>query len=111
MPADLVLCIFFVQLLLTFDFSEGKKLAAMGDNGGLTVLSLATLQGRSLAQRDILGKCDRILLIFLLVGDKEMVSWLLESFPETSDISNSSGNQPVHFAAAQGSQKMCVVIM
>ena len=37
-----------------------------------------------------------------------MVSWLLESFPETSDISNSSGNQPVHFAAAEGIIKRCV---
>jgi hypothetical protein len=31
-----------------------------------------------------------------------MVAWLLESFPQTADISNSNGDQVVHFAAAEG---------
>ena len=37
-----------------------------------------------------------------IVGDKEMVSYLLENFPETAHISNSNGDQVVHFAAAEG---------
>lgn len=31
-----------------------------------------------------------------------MVSWLLENFPETAHVSNSNGDQIVHFAAAEG---------
>ena len=34
-----------LQFLLTFDPKRGKELAAMGEDAGLTVLSLAALQG------------------------------------------------------------------
>lgn len=31
-----------------------------------------------------------------------MVSWLIQKFPETANISNSNGDQVIHFAAAEG---------
>ena len=33
-----------------------------------------------------------------------MVAWLLDKFPETAHISNSNGDQVVHFAAAEGTE-------
>ena len=44
---------------------------------------------------------------FNTVGDKTMVSWLLDNFPETAHIANSNGDQIVHFAAAEGRNLHC----
>lgn len=37
-----------------------------------------------------------------LTGHKEMVAWLLDSYPDLANIANKNGNLAVHFAAAQG---------
>ena len=38
-------------------------------------------------------------------GDKEMTEWLVENYPEITDIPNANGDLAVHFAAAQGKQQ------
>ena len=70
------------------------------DENGLSILSLATLQGIS-AQDNILLDCF-IQNPVCYSGDEEMVMWILENFPRVAEVPNASGNLAVHFAAAQG---------
>lgn len=72
------------------------------DENGLSILSLATLQGICM------NNTNTIMVDCLLhnpacyLGDEEMVLWILENFPRVAEVPNASGNLAVHFAAAQG---------
>ena len=70
------------------------EIAAQQDENGLTVLSLATLQG-------IVGT-QSIIVMHSLSGDLKMVEFLVENFPSLGEISDTGGTLPIHFAAAGG---------
>ena len=40
--------------------------------------------------------------MLIVLGDEEMVDWILESFPSVVEVSNANGDLCVHFAASQG---------
>lgn len=70
------------------------------DESGLTLLSVATLQGQT-EQLKILIPSARF-FILLHTGDLEIVQWLIESYPQVGEIPNANGDLAVHFAAAEG---------
>ena len=73
------------------------------DENGLSILSLATLQGISAQDNtDIILVDCFIPNTVCYSGDEEMVLWILENFPRVAEVPNASGNLAVHFAAAQG---------
>eukprot|EP00731_Ephydatia_muelleri_P013653 Em0007g963a len=77
-----------LQLLLTHNPSIGNQLAEQTDESGLTIASLAAVQ-----------------------GDEEMLQWIIEHFPKVASIPNTQGNLPIHFAAASGSVNMLKLLV
>ena len=78
------------------------------DENGLSVLSLATLQGVSFVEA-----LHSLLVQFLFFawcklianfnkGNMKMVQWIVENFASVGLIPDSKGNYPIHFAAAAG---------
>ncbi|CAI8009295.1 Espin [Geodia barretti] len=68
-----------LKLLIEHDPELSTQVVSQVDESGLSLISLATLQ-----------------------GDEEMTGWLVDNFPEVGDIPNLNGDLAVHFAAAQG---------
>ncbi len=60
-----------MKLILTHDSKRGKKLAAMGDEVGLTVMSLATLQGMTFLTGQIaktVGEFTSYIIVYIYIA-------------------------------------------
>ena len=97
------------QLLVTYDEHISQEIAEQTDDNGLSILSLATLQGLHpcavvcLTAACIYNCFDG--LYSLYIGDLKMVKWIVDNFANIGHISDSKGNLPIHFAAASGEIK------
>ena len=110
----------FLQLLTMHDTSMGKKMIAEKDENGLTILSLAALQGspHPPSHSFTLYRFTFPLTLLMissplplpspsplyLIGDDEMVSWVLDTFADVANVPNGNGNLAVHFSASSGKQ-------